>query len=240
MARYNAKKNGQDGIATHVCVVCMKREVKYRGATCRRCQRRKDKRLAYQKERQERIANGKVVCCRCGKQKEISSRLLCPTCIASDSEPIQVRCHVCGMWFETFHIDTVCCSDECKQRRWRRLQLLSLYRSRRTVAFPVSHDQIQQIETVVYGLYRRNRLVYIGITCKYSTRIADHKKNKVFDRAVILQRFQTRRAAKREETRLIRRLAPVYNKQENVVYMEQCRQNQGADVIGVSMRTDST
>lgn len=67
--------------------------------------------------------------------------------------------------------------------------------------------------TYIYSLYDKNQIVYIGITKNLYNRIGAHKRTKTFDRYEILNIFEDRFYALREENNLIKEHKPKYNKQ---------------------------
>ena len=78
---------------------------------------------------------------------------------------------------------------------------------------PLSDSECLPGSTYVYSLYDKNQIVYIGITKSLSDRIRVHKKTKIFDRYKILNIFEDRFLALREENNLIKEHNPKYNKQ---------------------------
>lgn len=66
----------------------------------------------------------------------------------------------------------------------------------------------------IYALYDKKNIVYIGLTKNLDQRIKDHRKSeKIFDRYEILNIFNDRFYALREENNLIKVHKPKYNKQ---------------------------
>ena len=69
-------------------------------------------------------------------------------------------------------------------------------------------------DTYIYALYDKEMIVYIGITKNLNQRIKEHKRSeKMFNNHGILNIFEDRFYALREENNLIKKYNPKYNKQ---------------------------
>jgi predicted GIY-YIG superfamily endonuclease len=78
----------------------------------------------------------------------------------------------------------------------------------------LNEDDLFEESTYIYSLEDRGKIVYIGITKNIEERIKQHKRtDKVFDTHKILNIFQDRFYALREENNLIKEHKPKYNKQ---------------------------
>lgn len=111
------------------------------------------------------------------------------------------ECELCLQYFESIRYrDKICtsCIDSRVARVDHRYPLWELYKN------------------VIYGLYKDNSLVYIGVTNNYRVRFHDHWFSKDFDEMRIIRSFKSREMADEfEKTAIIHYQPPL-----NILYSD--------------------